>query len=92
MYVSLDSYLTNREIVIVYTCGNISLQHEAETMRASLESASISVESKSRLRVWYLKTFRGYSLTMVKATPSVGPFGRIRTQRVWHLMKQEKSR
>ena len=60
-------------------------------MYTSQDSESTSVACKSRLRVWYLRTFRGYDLLVTKAKPSVGPFGRIRTQRIWHLKKRDKS-
>ena len=60
-------------------------------MCTSQELESTSVESKSRLRVWYLKTFRGYDVIVTKATPSVGSFGRINARRVWHLRKRDES-
>ena len=60
-------------------------------MHISQDLESTSVESKSRLRVWYLKTFRGYDIVMTKSTPSVGSFGRINARRVWHLRKRDES-
>jgi len=59
-------------------------------MHISQDLESATIKSGSGLRVWCLRTFRGYDIVLIKSTPSLGPFGRIYTRRVWHLRKRKE--
>jgi hypothetical protein len=46
---------------------------------------------KSRLAVWYLTKFKGYTVVLQKDIPKVGSFGKTAYSRKWFL-EDEKQR
>ena len=48
-----------------------------------------TVETSSRMRMWWLNTFHGYRVLEEKLTPRKGSFGRISYQRIWILRPDE---
>ncbi len=59
-------------------------------MHISQDLESATIKSGSRLRVWWLRTLCGYDIVLTKSTPSLDPFGRMYTRRVWHLRKRKE--
>lgn len=43
------------------------------------------VETTSAFRMWWLKNWHGYRVVMVRRTPELGSFGRIRYRVFWLL-------
>ena len=46
-----------------------------------------AIETSSRLRAWWLNTFRGYRIFEQKECPYEGSFGRVGFKTVWMLRK-----
>lgn len=44
-----------------------------------------TVETNSRLKMWWLNAFQGYQVTEEKLYPRKGTFGRISYERIWVL-------
>lgn len=61
--------------------------HEVDT-QASIATGTVS--TNSRIRYWWLVTFRGYRFVGAKALPLQGAFGLIGYRRTWWLRRKGK--
>lgn len=54
-------------------------------MTEGLGAPKLAIKTRSRVRAWWLSTFRGYNIESVRRVPKVASFGRIVYDSIWIL-------